>query len=115
MLLQDMAIAKEDGRYPKLLNSMAKIDILILDDWGIAKPTAENRRDWLELLEDRHGNHSTLATSQLRIDKWHDMIGDPTQAEAILDRLLHKAYKINLKGDSMRKRQSTLTKPNRSK
>jgi len=105
-LLQDLAIAKGDGRYPKLLATLAKTDVLVLDDWGITKPTAENRRDLLELLEDRHGNRSTLATSQLPVDKWHDMIGDPTLADAILDRLLHNAYKINLKGDSMRKTQS---------
>jgi len=113
--LQEITIAKGDGRYIKLLATLARTDVLILDDWGITKPTAENRRDLLELLEDRHGNRSTLATSQLPIDKWHDMIGDPTLADAILDRLLHNAYKINLKGDSMRKRQSKLTTTTHSK
>jgi DNA replication protein DnaC len=105
-----MAIAKGDGRYPKLLTTLAKTDVLILDDWGLAKLTAEQRRDLLEILEDRHGVRSTLATSQLPIDKWHDSIGDPTLADAILDRLVHNAYKINLKGDSMRKRKATLTR-----
>lgn len=114
-LLRELAIAKGDGRYPKLLHTLAKTDVLVLDDWGITKPTAENRRDLLELLEDRHGNRSTLATSQLPIEKWHDMIGDPTLADAILDRLLHNAYKITLKGDSMRKRQSKLTHNTQSK
>jgi DNA replication protein DnaC len=109
-LLQDMTIAKGDGRYTKLLNTLAKTEVLVLDDWGITKPNAENRRDLLELLEDRHGNRSTLATSQLPIDQWHTVIGDPTLADAILDRLLHNAYKINLKGESMRKKQSKLTK-----
>lgn len=113
--LQEITIAKGDGRYTKLLATLARTDVLILDDWGITKPTAENRRDLLQLLEDRHGNRSTLATSQLPIDKWHDMIGDPTLADAILDRLLHNAYKINLKGDSMRKRQSKLTTTTHSK
>ena len=113
--LQEITITKGDGRYTKLLATLARTDVLILDDWGITKPTAENRRDLLELLEDRHGNRSTLATSQLPIDKWHDMIGDPTLADAILDRLLHNAYKINLKGDSMRKRQSKLTTTTHSK
>ena len=94
---------------------MAKINVLVLDDWGITKPNAENRRDLLELLEDRHANRSTLATSQLPIEKWHDMIGDPTLADAILDRLLHNAYKINLKGDSTRKRKSKLTNTTQSK
>lgn len=108
-VLQDMAIAKGDGRYPKLLASLAKIEVLILDDWGLAKLTAEQRRDLLEILEDRHGARSTLATSQLPIDQWHDMIGDPTLADAILDRLVHNAYKINLKGGSMRKRKAKLT------
>jgi len=108
-LLQDMAIAKGDGRYPKLLTTLAKTDVLILDDWGLAKLTADNRRDLLEIMEDRHGARSTLATSQLPIEKWHDIIGDPTLADAILDRLVHNAYKINLKGDSMRKRKAKLT------
>ena len=109
-LLQEMAIAKGDGRYPKLLTTLAKTDVLILDDWGLAKLTAEQRRDLLEILEDRHGVRSTLATSQLPINKWHDSIGDPTLADAILDRLVHNAYKINLKGGSMRKRRATLTR-----
>ncbi len=114
-LLQDMAIAKGDGRYPKLLATLAKTDVLILDDWGLAKLTAENRRDLLEILEDRHGARSTLATSQLPIEKWHDIIGDPTLADAILDRLVHNAYKINLKGGSMRKRKAKLTSPTQPK
>lgn len=109
-LLQDMAIAKGDGRYPKLLATLAKMDVLILDDWGLAKLTAEHRRDLLEILEDRHGIRSTLATSQLPIEKWHDTIGDPTMADAILDRLVHNAYKINLNGGSMRKRKANLTR-----
>jgi DNA replication protein DnaC len=108
-LLQEMAIAKGDGRYPKLLATLAKTEVLILDDWGLAKLTAEHRRDVLEILEDRHGARSTLATSQLPIEKWHDTIGDPTMADAILDRLVHNAYKINLKGGSMRKRKANLT------
>jgi DNA replication protein DnaC len=109
-LLQEMAIAKGDGRYPKLLATLAKTEVLILDDWGLAKLTAEHRRDLLEILEDRHGIRSTLATSQLPIEKWHDTIGDPTMADAILDRLVHNAYKINLKGGSMRKRKANLTR-----
>jgi len=108
-LLQEMAIAKGDGRYPKLLATLAKTDVVILDDWGLAKLTAEHRRDLLEILEDRHGTRSTLVTSQFPIEKWHDVIGDPTLADAILDRLVHNAYKINLKGGSMRKRQAKLT------
>ena len=83
--------------------------LLCVDDWGLAKLTAEHRRDLLEILEDRHGARSTLVTSQFPIEKWHDVIGDPTLADAILDRLVHNAYKINLKGGSMRKRQAKLT------
>jgi len=104
-----MAIAKGDGRYSKYLATLAKTEVLILDDWGLAKLTAENRRDLLEILEDRHGVRSTLATSQLPIEKWHDIIGDPTLADAILDRLVHNAYKINLKGESLRKHRAKLT------
>jgi DNA replication protein DnaC len=108
-LLQEMAIAKGDGRYPKLLATLAKTDVLVLDDWGLAKLTGEQRRDLLEILEDRHATRSTLATSQLPIETWHDIIGDPTLADAILDRLVHNAYRINLKGASMRKRKANLT------
>jgi DNA replication protein DnaC len=109
-LLQDMAIAKGDGRYPKLLATLAKTDVLVLDDWGLAKLTGEQRRDLLEILEDRQATRSTLATSQLPIETWHDIIGDPTLADAILDRLVHNAYRINLKGASMRKRKANLTR-----
>ena len=108
-LLRDLMIAKGDGRYPKLLANLAKVDVLLLDDWGLMKLNAENRRDLLEVLEDRHGRRSTIATSQLPIEEWHAVIGDPTLADAILDRLVHNAYKINLRGESMRKRQAKLT------
>lgn len=108
-LLRELMIAKGDGRYPKLLAGLAKVDVLLLDDWGLTKLNAENRRDLLEVLEDRHGIRSTIATSQLPMDEWHNVIGDPTLADAILDRLVHTAYKINLRGESMRKRQAKLT------
>jgi DNA replication protein DnaC len=108
-LLRELMIAKGDGRYPKLLANLAKVDVLLLDDWGLMKLSAENRRDLLEVLEDRHGIRSTIATSQLPIEEWHNVIGDPTLADAILDRLVHNAYKINLRGESMRKRQGKLT------
>jgi len=109
-LLRDMTIAKGDGQYAKLLGNLAKVDVLILDDWGLMKLSAENRRDLLEVLDDRHGRRSTIATSQLPIEEWHGVIGDPTLADAILDRLVHNAYKINLRGESMRKRQGELTR-----
>lgn len=106
-LLQELPIAKGDGRYAKLMAALAKTDLLLLDDWGLAVLSDENRRDLLELLEDRHGRRATLVTSQLPLAHWHEALGDPTLADAILDRLVHNAYKITLKGDSMRKRLAT--------
>ena len=109
-LLHDLLLAKADGRYPKLMTTLAKTDVLILDDWGLAGLSDENRRDLLELLEDRHNCRATVVTSQLPVDHWHEAIGDPTLADAILDRLVHNAYKVALQGESMRKRQGQLTK-----
>ena len=100
-LLRDLMIAKGDGRYPKLLANLAKVDVLLLDDWGLMKLNAENRRDLLEVLEDRHGRRSTIATSQLPIEEWHAVIGDPTLADAILDRLEVKADATMLPEGSM--------------
>lgn len=110
-LLQDIALARGDGRYPKLLASLAKVDLLVIDDWGLAPMNSDQHRDLLEILEDRYGARSTLVTSQLPLAKWHDSIGDPTFADAILDRLVHNAYKVNLKGDSMRKKKEKSTQP----
>ena len=87
---------------------MAKSDVLIMDDWGLSKLMAEQRRDLLEILEDRYDSHSTIVTSQLPLDKWHDIIGDPTLADAILDRLMHNAHRLKLKGESMRKKHNTI-------
>ena len=110
-LLQDLFISKGDGRYGKLLKSISKTDLLLLDDWGMSKITSEQSRDLLEIIDDRHALRSTLITSQFPIDHWHELIEDPTLADAILDRIIHNAYKINLKGDSMRKKKSKLTQP----
>jgi DNA replication protein DnaC len=107
--LQDLLISKGDGRFGRLLTSIAKTNLLLLDDWGMSKLTIEQSRDLLELIDDRHGTKSTLITSQFPIDHWHEIIGDPTLADAILDRIIHDAYKINLKGESMRKKKSRLT------
>ena len=108
-LFRKLAIARGDGSYEKLLKHYARTHVLVLDDWGLAKLSAEQRRDLLELLDDRHGSRSTVVTSQLPVDHWHEIIGDPTLADAILDRRVPNAYRINLKGESMRKRQSKLT------
>lgn len=108
-LFEDLSLAKGDGRYIKMLAGFAKTDLLVLDDYGLAKLNREQRHDLLEILEDRHGVRSTLVTSQLPIEHWHEQIGDPTLADAILDRLVHNAHKIQLKGGSMRKNNSNLT------
>lgn len=104
-LFGDLTIAKGDGRYGKLLGRYSRIDVMVLDDWGVAPMTAENRRDLLEILDDRYQKKSTLITSQLPVEKWHRYLEDPTLADAILDRVVHNAYKIELKGESMRKRK----------
>ena len=106
--LQELPMAKGDGRYPQLMAALAKTALLILDDWGLATLNDENRRDVLELLEDRHGRGATIVTSQFPVAHWHEALGDPTLADAILDRLLHNAYKITLRGESMRKRHATM-------
>ena len=108
-LLTELAIARADGRYAKLLASIAKTNVLVIDDWGVSKLSAENRRDLLEIIEDRHGLSSTIVTSQLPVENWHAVIGDPTLADAILDRLVHNAYQLNLKGESMRKTRGPFT------
>jgi DNA replication protein DnaC len=108
-LLEELHLAHGDGRFSKLMVGLAKIDLIVLDDWGLAKLNAEQRRDLLELLDDRHGSRSTLVTSQLPVEHWHEVIGDHTLADAILDRIVHSAYRINLKGESMRKRLAKLT------
>jgi DNA replication protein DnaC len=102
-LLQELNIARGDGSYGKLLTRLAKYAILIIDDWGLAKFNDKERRDILEVLEDRHGITSTIIASQIPTDKWHDAIGDPTIADAVLDRLVHNAHLITMKGESMRK------------
>jgi DNA replication protein DnaC len=104
-LFQDLALAKADGRYPKLMNALAKTDLLILDDWATAVLTDEQRRDLFEIVEDRYERRSTLIGAQMPLNLWHDAIGEPTLADAILDRLVHNAHKIQLKGDSMRKKK----------
>jgi len=102
-LLEALALARGDGRYGRLLARLARVELLILDDWGLAPLPAEHRRDLLEIVDDRHGRASTIVTSQVPVEHWHDVIGDPTLADAILDRLVHNAHRLVLKGESMRK------------
>jgi len=108
-LFEALTISHGDGSYLKLISQIEKADLLIIDDWGLETLTQSQRNDLLEIMEDRHGSKSTVITSQLPTTKWHTYIGDATLADAILDRLLHNAHKLNLKGESMRKAMSSLT------
>jgi DNA replication protein DnaC len=108
-LFEMLRISHGDGSYTKLMNQLLKTDLLILDDWGIQKVSAAQRNDLMEVIEDRHGRRSTLIASQLPTDHWHEYIGEATIADAILDRLLHGAHRINLTGESMRKTKENLT------
>jgi len=102
-LFAELELAHGDGSFPRLFRQLTKVDLLILDDWGPDRLNATQRRDLMEIAEDRYGNASTLITSQMPIDTWHEMIGEPTLADAILDRLVHHAYRLDLDGPSMRK------------
>jgi DNA replication protein DnaC len=102
-LFAALALARGDGRYAKLLRTLARVDLLILDDWGPEQLSAEQRRDLLEIVEDRYDTHSIIITSQSPVDRWYEIIGEPTFADAILDRVIHSAYRIALAGDSLRK------------
>lgn len=105
-LLLALTQAKADGSYTKILASLAKLDCLILDDWGLEPLKAGHRNDLMEIMDDRHGASSTVILSQLPTDQWYQSIGDNTLADAILDRLMHNAHRIKLKGESMRKRNN---------
>lgn len=105
-LLSELGVARGDGRYEKMMMSLSKADVLILDDWGLNKLNDRERRDFLEIMEDRYELRSTIITSQVPVGKWHDLVGDSTIADAILDRIVHNSYRIELKGESMRKNKS---------
>jgi DNA replication protein DnaC len=105
-LFAELALGRGDGRYVKLLLALAKTDLLVLDDLGLAPLADAERHDLLEILEERHGRRSTLVTSQLPVASWYAALGDPTLADAILDRLVHNAYKLELTGESMRKERA---------
>lgn len=101
-LLDDLAVARLHGRQARLLATLARTRVLILDDWLMLKLTAEQRRDLMEVIDDRHGRASTIIATQLPVDRWHDMIADATYADAIVDRLIHNAYRLDLKGKTLR-------------
>ncbi len=108
-LFEELALARGDGRHARLLRSLGRADLLVLDDWGLEPLDAAARHDLLEILEERYGRKSTLVTSQLPVDRWHEIIGDPTYADAILDRLVHNAHRIELTGESMRRARARST------
>ncbi|MCO6392432.1 ATP-binding protein [Aliihoeflea aestuarii] len=105
-LFANLALARGDGRYARLQRTLARVHLLILDDWGLEPLDNQARHDLLEILEDRYGRRSTIITSQLPVSAWHDVIGNPTYADAILDRLVHNAHRIDLTGDSMRRKEA---------
>jgi DNA replication protein DnaC len=102
-LFEALALARGDGRHARLLKTLARVQLLILDDWGLARLAEVEQRDLLEILEDRHQRASTMITSQVPVEQWHEIIGNPTLADAILDRLIHNAHRLQIKGESMRK------------
>src|SRR5271163_2222055 len=106
-LFPDLALARGDGRYPRLMRALGGVKLLILDDWGLEPLGPEQRHDMLEIVEDRYGRGATLITSQIPVDRWHDLIGEPTLADAILDRTIHNAHRLQLSGDSLRKKAAT--------
>jgi DNA replication protein DnaC len=108
-LFSELALAKADGSYGRKLIAMAKTELLVLDDWGLAPMTGEHSRDFLEILDDRYDRRSTLVVSQLPVDQWHQVMPEPTIADAALDRLVHNAHRIGMTGESVRKRRADLT------
>jgi len=102
-LFEALALARGDGRHARLLKTLGRVELLILDDWGLSVLAQSQRIDLLEILEDRNGRGSTIVTSQVPPDQWHEVIGDPTLADAILDRLVHNAHRLNMTGESMRR------------
>ena len=105
-LFADLGLARGDGRHARLMRPLGAVKLLILDDWGLEPLGPEQQRDLLELAEDRYGRGATLITSQVPVDRWHDLIGNPTLADAILDRLVHNAHRIQLRGDSLRRKRA---------
>jgi len=108
-LFADLATARGEGRLPRLLAAIERTRLLIIDDWGPEPLTAEQRRDLLEIVDDRYDKGSLLITSQVPVSRWHDVIGDLTVGDAIVDRIVHRAHRLELKGGSLRKRQAAST------
>jgi DNA replication protein DnaC len=104
-LFRELALAHADGSFGRLLRRLSQTDVLIVDDWAMAPLTDTERRDVLEIFDDRYQTRSTILTSQLPVASWHAQIGDPTIADSILDRLVHHAHRIELKGESLRKKR----------
>jgi DNA replication protein DnaC len=104
-LNDELTLAHADGTYANLLARFARVDVLVIDDWGLAPPKDQERRDLLEIIEDRYAARSTILSSQVPTTKWHDHIGDPTVAAAVCDRILHNAHRLVLKGPSRRKEE----------
>jgi DNA replication protein DnaC len=105
-LFRDLAIARADGSLRSLLARLSRLDVLVIDDWAMAPLAETERRDFWEICEDRYQARSTILTSQLPVARWHEQIGDPTAADGILDRLVHNAHRIEMRGDSMRKKRA---------
>ena len=110
-LWEELKVAKANGTYMQWLSQIAKLDLLILDDWGLVTPDNERRQDLLEVLDDRYQKRSTIVTSQLPVAHWHEHLHDKTLADAILDRLIHNSVRIELTGDTMRKQKNALQAP----
>ena len=106
-LFEDLALARLDGRFPRLIDKLARVQLLILDDWGTHTLNDQQRLDLLEIFEERYRRKSTMITAQLPVAQWHDMIGEPTIADAILDRIIHNAHRVVLEGESMRRKKAT--------
>ena len=110
-LFDELTLARADGSYGRVLDRIAKVDVLVIDDWGISALASASRQDLLEVIDDRTGTRSTVLTSQLPVSAWHDHIGDPTVADAVCDRLLHRAHRLELRGPSRRKNDPAALSP----
>jgi DNA replication protein DnaC len=108
--LARLALARGDDRHARLMKTLTRVELLILDDWGLQPLDAQARHDLLEIVEERYGRRSTIVTSQPPVERWHDLIGDPTYADAILDCLVHNAHRIDLAGESVRKTRRAVKK-----